>query len=68
MTLAGGVSDAGTPGRPAAVFSPDARHLAYTWLDPQLKDTGMLQVISVEKGAQPRTLIPAGHHPARLVY
>ena len=58
-TLAGGVSDAGTPGRPAAVLSPDARSLAYTWLDPQLKGTGLLQVIGVEKGAQPRTLIPA---------
>jgi len=59
VTLTGGVSDAGSPGRPAAVFSPDARYLAYTWLDPQLKDTGLLQVIRVEKGAEPRTLIPA---------
>jgi Tol biopolymer transport system component len=59
ITLAGGVSNVGTPGRPAAAFSPDARSLAYTWLDPQLQDTGMLQVIGVESGAQPRTLIPA---------
>jgi Tol biopolymer transport system component len=59
MTLPGGVSNVGTPGRPAAAFSPDARSLAYTWLDPQLQDTGMLQVIGVESGAQPRTLIPA---------
>lgn len=59
IILAGGVSNVGTPGRPAAAFSPDARLLAYTWFDPQLQDTGMLQVIGVETGAQPRTLIPA---------
>lgn len=59
ITLAGGVSNVGTPGRPAAAFSPDARSLAYTWFDPQLQGTGMLQVIQVESGAQPRTLIPA---------
>ena len=58
-TLAGGVSNVGTPGRPAAAFSPNARFPAYTWFDPQLLDTGMLQVIGVESGAQPRTLIPA---------
>ena len=33
-TLPGGVSNVGTPGRPAAAFSPDARSLAYTWLGP----------------------------------
>lgn len=59
VTLAGGVSNVGTPGRPAAAFSPDAKWVAYTWFDPQLTDTGMLQVIGVESGAQPRTLIPA---------
>ncbi|HEX6941328.1 MAG TPA: hypothetical protein VF128_00295, partial [Gemmatimonadaceae bacterium] len=59
ITLPGGVSNVGTPGRPAAVFSPDARSLAYTWLDPQLQDTGMLQVIAVQSGAEPQTLIPA---------
>ncbi len=59
VTLAGGASNVGTPGRPAAAFSPDARSLAYTWFDPQLQGTGMLQVIGVESGAQPRTLIPA---------
>jgi Tol biopolymer transport system component len=59
ITLAGGVSNVGTPGRPAAAFSPDGRSVAYTWFDPQLQDTGMLQVIGVERGAQPRTLIPA---------
>lgn len=59
VTLAGGVSNVGTPGRPAAAFSPDAKWVAYTWFDPQLTGTGMLQVIGVESGAQPRTLIPA---------
>jgi Tol biopolymer transport system component len=59
ITLAGGVSNVGTPGRPAAAFSPDGRSVAYTWFDPKLLDTGMLQVIGVESGAQPRTLIPA---------
>lgn len=59
VTLSGGVSNVGTPGRPAAAFSPEAKWVAYTWFDPQLTDTGMLQVIGVESGAQPRTLIPA---------
>jgi hypothetical protein len=59
VTLSGGVSNAGTPGQPAAAFSPDGKLVAYTWLDPKLTDTGMLQVIGVEAGAQPRTLIPA---------
>jgi Tol biopolymer transport system component len=58
-TLTGGVSHVGTPGRPAAAFSPDGRWIAYTWFDPQLLHTGMLQVISVGDGAVPRTLIPA---------
>lgn len=59
VILSGGVSNVGTPGRPAAAFSPDGQLVAYTWLDPQLTDTGMLQVIDVESGSQPRTVIPA---------
>jgi hypothetical protein len=57
--LSGGPSPAGTPGRPAAVFSPDAQYVAYSWLDVRLTDTGMLQVVGVADGATPRTLIPA---------
>ncbi len=57
--LAGGPSFAGTPGRPAAVFSPNAQSIVYSWLDTQLTDTGLLQVIGVTAGATPRTLIPA---------
>ena len=57
--LAGGASSVGTPGRPAAAFSPDSKLVAYTWLDPRLTDTGMLQVIGVAEGAKPRTVIPA---------
>lgn len=56
--LQGGPSPAGTPGRPAAVFSPDARRVVYSWLDERLTDTGMLQVITVANGTT-RTLIPA---------
>lgn len=59
IVLRGGASSAGTPGRPAAVFSPDARQLVYSWLDERLSDTGMLQVVEVASGATPRTLIPA---------
>jgi Tol biopolymer transport system component len=57
--LAGGPSPVGTPGRPAGVFSPDGKYVAYTWLDAQLTDTGMLQLIGTNPGASPRTLIPA---------
>ena len=57
--LAGGPSPAGTPGKPAAVFSPDATQLAYSWLDERLTDTGMLQLLATAKGAKPRTLIAA---------
>jgi hypothetical protein len=59
IVLQGGTSPAGTPGRPAAVFSPDARRVAYSWLDERLSGTGMLQVIEVASEATPRTLIPA---------
>lgn len=57
--LQGGTSVAGTPGLPAAVFSPDGRQVVYSWLDEKLTDTGMLQVIGVGSGSVPRTLIPA---------
>lgn len=57
--LAGGPSPAGTPGRPAAVFSPDATQIAYSWLDERLTDTGMLQLLAAAEGAKPRTLIAA---------
>lgn len=57
--LSGGPSPAGTPGRPAAAFSPDAQQVVYSWLDTKLTGTGMLQVIGVTDGATPRTLIAA---------
>ena len=59
IVLAGGDSPAGSPGRPAAVFSPDASQVAYTWLDTRLAGTGHLNVISTTEGATPRTVVPA---------
>lgn len=59
IVLTGGESPAGSPGRPAAVFSPDSGHVAYTWLDAKLQGTGNLNVIAASQGATPRTVVSA---------
>ena len=53
-------------GRPAAVFSDDAAHIAFTWIDAQLPGAEraartVLNIVAARRGATPRTLVgPSG--------